>query len=67
VIAEMKSGELCQEPPPVRIAETNPNHRADTRAAQCGKAAAIAAYNYGILPLESCQRLFNRNPAWRGS
>jgi hypothetical protein len=30
-----------------------------------GKAAAIAAYNYGVLPMESCQRLFARNPDWR--
>lgn len=32
-----------------------------------GKRAAMSAYCWGVLPLESCQRLFNRNPAWRSA
>jgi hypothetical protein len=31
----------------------------------CRKAAAISAYNYGVLPLFSCARLFSNNPKWR--
>ena len=31
------------------------------------KAAAMAAYNSGVLPLESCQLLFYQNPAWRSA
>jgi hypothetical protein len=38
----------------------NPNMRPG-----CGKAAAVALYLYGILPLERVADMFRRNPAWR--
>jgi hypothetical protein len=31
----------------------------------CGKAAAVALYLHGILPLERVAAMFRRNPAWR--
>ncbi len=34
---------------------------------ECGKRAAIAAYCWRVLPLESCARLFARNPDWRSA
>ena len=33
----------------------------------CGKAAAMNAYNYGVLPALSVARLFSRNPKWRSA
>ena len=30
----------------------------------CGKAAAISAYSWGVLSLESCARLFRHHPEW---
>lgn len=49
----------------------NPHHSPAILAAQRvpahGKAAAVAAYNWGVLSLQSCARLFARNPQWRGA
>lgn len=36
-------------------------------APSCAKAAAVALYLYGILPLERIAAMFRRNPAWRSA
>jgi hypothetical protein len=38
--------------------------RSDDQA-ECGKRAAISAYNWRVLSFDSCTRLFQLNPEWR--
>jgi hypothetical protein len=40
------------------------NHDVAAPSSECGKAAAFALYNFGILPIESVERLFRRHPEW---
>jgi len=35
--------------------------------AHCGKAAALALFNYGILPLDRVDAMFAQHPRWRSA
>lgn len=38
-----------------------------TQSPTCGKQAALALYNHGLLPLERVELMFQRNPRWRAA
>ena len=42
--------------------DPNPSHCA--AQATCGKQAAMAAYSWQVLSLDSCTRLFRQHPEW---
>ena len=43
---------------------TSSNRGAAHASPYCGKQAAMAAYNWQVLSLESCTRLFRQHPEW---
>ena len=50
-----------------RQSYTQTNNKRLEPSPQCGKAAAVALFNFNLLPLESVSRLFARNPTWRAA
>jgi len=46
---------------------TRSNRGAAQASPNCGKAAAISAYCWGVLSLDGCARLFRQHPEWRAA
>ena len=47
-----------------RLDYTLSNRGGAQASPSCGKQAAMAAYNWQLLSLESCARLFRQHPEW---